>query len=311
MRLFGVYAGLYGVPAAFGLSGLPVSNAFRAEAINQGYYPGKTFIDSLFMEGIPSMITALVTGEGDYKKGNFYNFGDRYSAQGFTQIREALWSNDPWWKILGGAGVSTIVNTIVNMHGFTKAMVSFARGDSGDARFKLTGDDVVDAGKEMSSVNASWRLITALNTGKWFSKNEANVMPVSQSNAIWMTLTGLSPQEQDDIYVKNNIIKSQEAVNKYALSKFIEEIHRAIQAREDNNPAQSLDYKRRAFSYLEAAGYPKEKKLTAISIALKGWETRIDQTDWKYYLEETPSDKAAQRLQTYKELQKMKKDKGQ
>lgn len=305
MRLFGVYSGLYGVPAAFGLSGLSVSNAFRAEAINQGYYPGQSFIDSLFMEGVPSMLTALITGEGDYKKGQFYNFGDRYGAQGFTQIREALWSDNPWWKILGGAGVTTVANTFINSHGLAKAMVSFARGDSADTRFKFTLDDVVDAGKEIASVNAGWRLITALNTGKWYSKNESNIMPVSDKNAIWMTLTGLSTQEQDDIYVKNNIIKSQEAVNKYALTKFIQEVHRSVASKEQNNPEQAHDYLRRGFAYLEAAGYPTEKKLTAISIALKGWETRVDKTDWNFYLKNTPADQTAQRLKTYKDIQKL------
>lgn len=307
MRLFGMYSALYGVPAAFGITGLPVSNDIRAAAIDHlGYYPGKTWYESLGMEGIPSMLTALITGEGDYKKGNFYNIGDRYGAQGFTQLREALRSDATWWKILGGAGVTTFVNTIMNMDGFTKAVLSFARQDTGDARFHLKTDDVIDAAKEMSSVNSAWRLNLALNTGKWYSKNEAFLMPVSPANAIFMSMTGLSPQEQDDLYTKGNILKNQEAINKYALNKFIQEIHRSIAAKQDNNKDQAHDYLRRAFAYLEAANYPMEKKMSAISIATKGWESRIDQADFKFYLENTPTNKTTQRRQTFKEIQRMK-----
>lgn len=307
MRLFGTYAGLYGVPAAFGLSGLPVSEDFRAAAIDYlGYVPGENWLSSLAMEGIPSLITALVSGEGDITKGNFYNIGDRYGAQGFTQLREALRSDGTWYKILGGAGVSTLVNTITNMDGLTKALVSFLRQDSPDERFKLKLEDVIDAGKEISSVNSAWRLIIAMNTGKWVNKNEQNILPVSERDAAWMSFTGLSHQEQDDIFTKGNIIKSQEGVYKYAEQKFTTELHRSIEAKEKNNPDQAHDFIRRAFSYLEAAGVPFDRRAEAIAKALHGWEGRAETADFSFYLKNVPINKQDQRLQTYKNIQKRK-----
>jgi hypothetical protein len=297
MRMVGVYSALYGVPAAVGLSGLPVSEDFRAAAINKGYIVGDNFVNSLFMEGIPSMLVAMITGGGDYQKGQFYNVGDRYGAQGFTQLREALNSDTAWWKILGGAGVTTAVNTITNADGFTKAILSFARGDTGDQRFMLKLDDLVDLGKEISSVNSSWKFIMALNTGKWFSKNESYIQNVSPSAAAFMAGTGLSPQEQDDIFTKSNIVKDRLALQKYVLNKYIEEIHRAI-AVEDNSD-QVHDYMQRAARYLEIAGYPMDKRMQAIAIALKGQESRIKSQNFNFYLTNVPTDQSAQAIQTY------------
>lgn len=301
MRMVGMYSALYGVPSAVGLTGLPASESFRAAAINQGYIVGDNFINSLFMEGIPAMTVAMITGGGDYKKGQFYNVGDRYGAQGFTQLREALRSDGTWWKLLGGAGVSTAVNTITNADGFTKAILSFARGDSADTRFKLKLDDLVDLGKEISSVNSAWKTIAALNTGKWFSKNEGYITDVSQPAALFMAGTGLSPQEQDDIYTKTNIKKEQLGIQKYTLNKYIQEIHRAIAATENKNPEQAQDYMKRAAGYLELAGYPMEKRMQAIAIALKGWESRVDTANFDFYLKDVPVPQAAINQQTYKQ----------
>ncbi len=301
MRLMGMYSALYGVPAAIGVTGIPASEEFRSAAINQGYIVGDNFVNSLFMEGIPALVVAMVTGGGDFKKGQFYNIGDRYGAQGFTQIREALRSDGAWWKILGGAGVTTAVNTITNADGFTRAILSFARGDSTDSRFVPKLNDLVDLGKEISSVNSAWKVTTALNTGKWLSKNEGYITDVSPTAALWMGVTGTSPQEQSDIFTKTNIIKSQETLQKYVLNKYIQEIHRAIAAKEDNNPEQAHDYMTRANNYLTVAGYPMEKRMQAISIALKNWESRVDTANFDFYLKNVPTPQADQRVQTYKQ----------
>jgi len=310
MRMFGVYSALYGVPAAVGVTGLPASEEFRAAAINKGYIVGENFINSLFMEGIPALAVAMITGGGDFKKGQFYNIGDRYGAQGFTQIREALRSDGAWWKILGGAGVTTAVNTITSADGFTKAILSFARGDSADQRFRLKLDDIVDLAKEVSSVNAGWKLITAMNTGKWLAKNEGYITDVSKPAATFMTLSGLSPQEQNDIFTKTTIKKDQQTLQKYTLNKYVEEIHRAIAAKEQGNPDQAHDYMQRAARYMEVAGYPMDKRMSAIAIASKNWESRIDSANFDFYLKNVPVPQAAQNIQSYKqqlELNKLRK----
>ena len=300
LRLFGVYSGLYGVPAAFGLTGLPISQDFRETAIDNGYVVGDNYVSSLFMEGIPAVVTALVTGEGSLQKGQFYNIGDRYGAQGFTSIRDAMRSDGTWWRILGGASVSSFINTIVSADGATKALFSFLKRDPSDSRFSFKADDAIDVAKEISSVNAAWKLWVAMNTGKWLAKSEGYISDVSKPASIFMTMTGLSPQEQDDVYAKNDIVKAQKDSQKYALGKFIEEIHRGIQAKENNDPDSAHQFWNRAFYYLDATGYPDEKKGSAIAIAMKGWESRVDQANFDFYLKDAPSGKKDQRIETYK-----------
>ena len=306
IRLFGVYGGLYGLPAAFGLTGLPISGDIRESAINHGYVVGDNYISSLLMEGIPAVVTALVTGEGNLQKGQFYNIGDRYGAQGFTSIREALRSDGTWWRILGGAATSSFINTITSADGATKALWSFMKRDPSDSRFAFKADDAVDVAKEISSVNAAWKLWVAMNTGKLMSKNEAYVSDVTKASALFMTLTGLSPQEQDDVYSKGNIVQAQKESQKYALGKFVEEIRRGIQAKENDDPDSAHQYWNRAFYYLDVTGYPDELKAHAISIALKGWESRVDRANFDFYLKDVPTDKKEQRLETYKNLLKLK-----
>ena len=311
LRLFGMYSGLYGVPAAFGLTGLPISTDFREAAINNGYVVGDNYVSSLFMEGIPAIVTALVTGEGDLRKGQFYNIGDRYGAQGFTSLRDALRSDGTWWRILGGASVSSFVNTIVSADGATKALFSFLKRDPSDSRFAFKVDDAIDVAKEISSVNAGWKLWVAMNTGKLMSKNEAYVTDVSKASALFMTGTGLSPQEQDDVYSKGNIVKAQKESQKYALGKFIEEIHRGIQAKENDDPDSAQQYWSRAFYYLETTGYPDDKRAAAIAIAMKGWESRVDRANFDFYLKDVPSNLKQQRIETFKRQERLNDERKQ
>lgn len=302
LRMFGMYGGLYGFPAAFGLTGLPISGDIREAAIDHGYVAGDNYITSLLTEGIPSVVTALVTGEGDLRKGKFYNIGDRYGAQGFTSIREALRSDGTWWRILGGASVSSFANTIVSADGATKALWSFLKRDESDSRFAFKADDAIDVAKEISSVNAAWKLWVAMNTGRWMSKNEGYITDTTRPEALFMTMTGLSPQEQDDIYAKGNIVKAQKESQKYALNKFIQEIHRGVAAKEDGDPVSAHEFWNRAFYHLDVTGYPDEMKAQAIAIAMKGWESRVDRANFDFYLKNVPEDKKEQRLKTYKNI---------
>lgn len=295
MRMIGVNSALYGVPTAFGLSGLPIGDWVRQYEIDNGYVPGDNHLSTLPMEGAISWGIAMATGGGDLQKGNIYNIGDRFGSQGFTLLR----SDPTWWKVLGGAGVSTFVNTIASLDGFARAMLSYMRQDGPDAQYKLTQDDYTAALGEISSWNTYRQAIASLQTGKLLSKTDQYVTDVSPLSAIFMAITGTQPQEKSDLNHMNNIMKHQSEVQKDALKDFIVEAQRAVVTM-DTDPDQSKKYWGKAWAILELANYPIDKKATALAIAMKGFEARVKSQAYDLAFKNTPSNKQDMRLEQYR-----------
>jgi hypothetical protein len=317
-RLFGTYSALYGVPSAFGLTGLPIGDYFRKEGtsipgfedwhtdfaqmgLDNGYVVGKSFTKSLINEGVPAMAMAWATGDGDFRKGNFYNVGPRLGVQGFTQLREAWRSDHPWWNIVGGAGVSTVGNTLANADGLTMAMRSMIRQDTPNSAkyFPLKVEDFTNLFKEISSFSQGQKLIAALNTGKWLNKNEGYVTDASKLNAFFMAATGLSPTDQDDMF-RNSEIKADEiAFQKTQFKAAVIDYHRWADemAKDVPNVQQAKEYGARAFARLEWSGYPKEKYSQFLAIAGKGYESILDQASNNITSKDIPEDKKDIRMQ--------------
>lgn len=286
-RTFGFNALMYGVPVAFGLSGLPIGDAIRRDAIESGYTLGDGYINSMVTEGGLSTLIAALTGGGDLQKGNYYNVGERFGSKGFDQF-DPLRSDEPWWKLIGGAASSTLVNTAISMDGFTRAMLSAFRDDN--KAYQMTVDDLVAPFKEISSVLALSKFAMALNTGKWISKKEEPVSDVDKGNAIFMYLSGLQPQEQSDMYQKSLIRQHEKSLQETALQKFTQE-HRRFIREQDTNPTQAAAHFKNAFAILRIAGYPEEKIPYAVAIANKSYESIINSTDWSLYTKDVPTER--------------------
>src|SRR5260370_34360746 len=155
---------------------------------------GNNWFTTAVMEGLPATLLALATGKGDLEKGNFYNVGPRYGIQGFNQF----WSDNVWWKIMGGASVSIFANTINNTSPLALSIISGLRADGNYHPFKV--EDALDIFKEVSSINAGWQVLTAMNTGRCLSKNEGFQGNITALNALFQGVTVLHNQKYDDAY---------------------------------------------------------------------------------------------------------------
>lgn len=309
--LYGTYAALYGLPGALGVSGLPLGDYIRKAAIEHGYNLGEDAIQSFFMEGGLSTIGALITGSGDVSQGNFYNWNDKVGANGFSPIREALRSNASLWKIIGGAAGSTIGNTITSADGWFHAMNSMLSGKTEEEAFPMKKEDWLDLANEVSSMSSARRMIYAFNYGKWLTKNEAYVGDTSKTNAVFMALTGLSPQEVDDKYVKSWTKTDEDSAQKDAVQKFTKNFRRAAQAAADDDQEQSQDYYRRAFNELKFAGYPLENYGKVVGQAAEGYENIIDRSDYSYYMKDVPEYRKDTAVETYRNKIEMNQRKKQ
>lgn len=300
--LFGIYSMAFGVPGAMGLSGLPIGDYWRKAALENGYVVGEDAAYSLMYEGLPSLIGALITGDGDFKTGNWYNWNDKMGANGFSPFRDILRSDATWYKILGGASGSVLGNTLANMDGLWHATKSMISGAPEDEAFPMKLDDWLRIANEISSFSQARRMIYAMEFGKWQSKNEAFITDTSKANAVFMALTGLQPQQLDDAYTKLWTKKEEKEAFKDGVNRFTREFHRAYD--EQTDPEQFRDYMRRAFSELTAVGYPKEKWVDAVQSASRGYESLINGIDYNYYFKDVPDNRRDKALDAYiKQLQ--------
>lgn len=320
-KLFGTYAALYGIPSAFGLTGLPLGDYFRKAALDQGYNPGTNFWPTLAAEGIPSMMLALITGKGNYHAGNYYNVGDRYGAQGFTQIREALRSDTKWWQLVGGASASIAVNTIANADPAWKGLISLMKGDG--KAFPMTLDDFLDIFNEFSSLSQAKKVLMAANTGKWMNKNEVFVDRASTADAIFMGATGLSHQAQDDMFTKSWTHQDEEDSWKTASKFAVKELQRGYGLLKDD-PQGAVKHFTRAQTSMEIVGMPMEMRAHTMGVSAQLNESKIDQNNYSDAFKNVPtstnilgglittdSDKRATRYQQYQDILNIKKQRGE
>jgi hypothetical protein len=322
-RLVATYSALYGLPTAYGVTGLPVGDFIRQSALENGYVVGDEFLSSLVNEGLPAMAIAMVTGlpsgyrkfqqSGDlmdlaksYRSGDFYNIGDRWGIQGFETIREALRGDKSFWDIIGGAAFSTIKGAFEQSDGFRTAMMSGIRGDS--QAFPIKIEDFVDIFKEAGSVNSAYRSIVAFNTGRWMSKKGMVLdSDVSAGSSIFSFLTGLQKQNVTDLNILSMSLKDQKATEKYVQDHFIKEFRRGLDSQE-HSPEQAQKFFTRAFTYLEAFGVPEDRKTDFISMAARGNETLIERLDWTFYMKGAPSGKEIQRMEAFAKKQRVRNE---
>lgn len=281
-RLALVYGLLYGAPTVVGLTGLPMVEQIRQEAINRGYVVGENWLKSAIMEGIPATMLAWITGGGDTQKGNYYNIGNRFGVSGLDQLSE-LFADNGLWQILGGAAGTSLMDTLTGSSNFLHAMASATFNHSDGNPFPLKLDDFVDIFKDISTVNQGWKIYAALNTGKWMSRNEAYIGNVTAANAAFMAMTGLSPQEQDDAYVKRNIMNHQRDYQRWVVNQYLKEQRRGYQAQAAHEYAQARQYFTRASTLLRIGGLSFEQRSAAIARSLKGQQSIVNDTDYQMY----------------------------
>jgi hypothetical protein len=297
-RLLAWNAGLYGIPSALGISGLPLDGMLRQGALENGYSVGENWIESAATEGIPSTILAYMTG-------THYNIGERYGTQGMQFLKDFLRSDKATIELLGGAAWSTFRDGIAGMDGFkTMVMATFSNDPE---VFKVKTADFMDIAKGIASVNSAFRTLIALNTGEWLSKKEGLLeTDITPARAIFQAITGLQNQAITDIQLKSVSIKDQEALWKHAEENFVKEWHRGFRAMRDGDQNQAHDYFTRGRIYLTVSKFPDERINEAIKRASDGNETLINRINWDFYIRKAPKDSAVARENAYVKQQGMK-----
>lgn len=288
---------VYGMPTAGGLYGAPFGDYFRKARLEGGtmgdpYVVGDNFIETFLMEGGMATAAALISGEGpltDIKKrmrtGKFYNFSEKWGVQGLEAMREALRGDLPAMKLLGGASYSMLEDMARGSVPFWNWAMSFFRDH--DKAFPLRMEDMVQAGKAVSSVNYGSRGILAINSGRWYSKKEAYLdKDVGWLNAAFMTALGVQPQDVSDLNLKAWSLEHQRDLEKDATQLATVELQKAARAFA-TNPTAALEHQQRAKAILRISGM-QNSRIGEVIVKAATEEPLIYKMDLNFYIRNAP-----------------------
>lgn len=313
-RMAFTYGLMYGAPTVTGAAGLPIADSIRKYAMSnanpitgESYVVGNDWLETMLFEGVPAMLIAWATGGGNWRKGEMVNFGDRYGIQGPEFARELL-KDEGWWKVILGASGSTIYGAFERSGGLTQAIMSQFRQDS-DRPFKPVIEDLIDPLKEISSINAGYRLWVALRTNQWLSKNENYLADTSPSRAMLHTLLGTQPTSVADLHLYAEIMKKQGDGDKQTEKFFIKEYNRGRMIEADN-PEQAVVHYRRAYGMLELMGYPQDRWAALHAKTHRSTSPLEERMDIQYYIKRAPAEKRQMLEDAFRRREEIREERG-
>ena len=311
LRMMAVYGTLFGMPAALGVApytgAVPAGEALRIAGTALGYAPGENWIKSLFMEGVPSMAIAYLTGDPNspdkQKRGaGFFNVGSKLaSSTGLDPIHNALMEDGDLWKILAGAAGGYGWSVLGTFHPYAQVFLD-------PKNFQLTWDDVMTTARSMSSgLDHAAKSYIAYQTGIWASKQGTVLATdVTKLQAVISGLTGFQRQDIQNTWLTKWLEKGQEGTWKTAENRFIQEWTRGMQNAVAGNAPEATINMKNAYSYLTVSGFPIERYTDAIKKATLANKSLIDRIDYSYWMKNVPPEDKARRQQIWNEIQMMK-----
>lgn len=296
-RMIGWQAALYGVPGAVGATGLPLQEWMRKDAIENGYVVGKDYMQTAWMEGIPSLLGGIVFGTN-------FNVGQRYGSSGMQVINEVLATDNTFLKMMGGASGSVIANSAQALHPYWMWLTNFMHED--DNKIGLTSEHLLHAFKEISTVQGVNKMLVAMHTGEVLTRKGAIAeKDVTPQGAVFRFISGLQNQNINESWSQSVSYKDQQNLEKAVGERFALEWRRGLRAAKDGNPEQAQEYHKNAKAMLRVGGVREDEVTDYIKRASEGYESMIFDIDTSYYLRNAPDDKRAQREKTFTDKQRL------
>lgn len=297
-RLIAMQSALYGVPAGVASTGLPVMDYLRKDAVENGYVVGDKYLETAWMEGIPSLLTGMATGVN-------YNIGERYGSSGMQIINEALFTDSSFLKLAGGASGSVVGNTLQALHPFWAQITNFLHPE--DQRINVNESHILHAFKEISTVQGINKMLVAIHTGDVLTRKEAVAETgVGATDAVFRFLTGLQNQNINESWQQSVSYKSQQELEKKVGDRFTLEWRRAIRADAEGNHEQAKEFYANAKAMLRVGGVREDEMYQYIKRANEGMGGMIGDIDTSYYLKNAPDDKRELREDAFIRKQRLR-----
>lgn len=287
----------------------PFGDLLRRKALEHDYDVRDNFWQTSMMEGGLSMLVASMTGNGDWKKGEFWNFGQRYGYNTLDPVRNIIYGEDSVLKLLGGPTGDFISDIYKQSTGLMHVLGGLINDKYGEYPFKA--EDLIAPIRTIHSIDSGMAAWQAMNTGEWWSKNGNLVEDkLTGPEALTMFLTGLRHTDSGNVQVmrwSENVLKEWQ---KSLQSEAIDNFRRGFSAINNNtiqDRTQADDFFKRAKSAMVRGNFNSDMRAATMAIALKPNTSTIDLTLWNFYIKNAPQDQQKDRMDTFEKIQSYKK----
>lgn len=285
---------LYGAPVAGGAAtGIPFYEMWKQSAIDNGITDSDKFA-TMFYEGGVSMVLSAVTGQD-------YNVAQRYGPGGFQLIRDLLTGDKGFIEAITGPSGGMVTDAYKSV---MPIIGDFQEIFKNDGSFEPLIGDIIDATRQISSVNATLKTMTALQTGKYITKNEVYMSDMNSWDAIFSQITGMSPREITDAMLMKQSLKDLGKLQDEAEKNFTKYIKRGLNEQANGNRQAAESYYKRARSFLIVGGFQPNQYGDLLQKAIGNQGSVIDRIGTQYWKNAPP----AEQQQRMKQIQDMLKN---
>lgn len=288
LRAFLTYSVFYGVPVAAGAATtLPFYESARQYALEKGInadgFAMKAFLDGL----IPASIGLV---------GENYNISDRFGPGGIKLWKEIIDGDKSVMEVVLGASGGIAGQALVSMYPTLRYLTGMFT-DKEDERWPWRAEDALAITGNISTLNNATKMFFALNTGKYITKNEVYMDDVNNWDAVFMGITGLTPQNITDAYLKMDSLKDVSDHQKEVKKLFIAEYRRALNEASKGNSDLADAYMKRAKVYFVGGGWQQPQWASLASEATQGLSSVVQGIEESFVNKSPEADRAAREEQ--------------
>lgn len=246
LRAFFTHSALFGLPitAAIGIP-WPINDSLKQALMEDGSPLLHNGWYKAFTEGFLSWATHMVTGTE-------YNVEQRYGP-GFSDYFKKLFGGEMGaLEAIGGASGSFLSNLGKSLYPFYAHMKVGMFG--GQEEFPLAKEDIMGILREISSVNNFHNAYYALNTGKYFSRNDSFVADGLNATDAAMMVLGLTRKDITDTRLMLGSLKDQKKAQDRVALMAEKEIKTAVTYMGDGDWKKAETHMARAKALMVAVG---------------------------------------------------------
>lgn len=268
-----MYSTLYGVPVGAGTATAvwPWYQEVREQAIARGIDPSEGWTQA-FHNGMLSVILEQVTGTE-------YNVAERLGPGGLSIVKELIDGEKTLNDFVFGASGSIagdIINSIDPLVGHLSDLFNGTNTYEG-----LLIDDFMNATKEISTLNSAFRVYMAAKTGEYISKKGTYISDTTTFDSVMSAITGLTPVEVSDAFVKGKILKDMSGEKRALQNKIVNDVRRGLRAAKDGDYSLMESYFRRSSAMIEMGGFTPQERAQVMGNALSGQSVmEVINRDW-------------------------------
>lgn len=268
-RLMAVQSVMYGIPTAAAgvLGGWPIYESIKSFLIEHQVPHDNPAVEAL-LSGIPQAMTNYLTGIDS-------ETGSRFGAGGLTILRDAWTGDKSLTELALGVGGGKVGEFISNTYPFIRGAWDAVTTDPSNRTYPMDEETIVRVFNSMTVANNAYKMIYALNTGKWLSKYGRSLDNISNSEAIYSALMGSTPTRISEMYTTRALSKAMRDGADAATLQVIDLYKRAMKS--DLGFDDRADYMRQAKAFAVMGGLTDQQIMQAMRSAMD--QVAEDQVD--------------------------------